>query len=110
VAARADIFISSVNYAEVVSKLVKDGASQEQVEVLLGPLKGRVLPFTQNQAELCGLLIRETGAFGLSLGDRACLSLAKELGAVAWTADRAWAKLAGAIEIEVIRGEDENAS
>ena len=42
---------------------------------------------------------------GLSLGDRACLALATELGASAVTADRGWSAVAGpaGVSVQVIR-------
>jgi PIN domain nuclease of toxin-antitoxin system len=44
-----------------------------------------------------------TAPWGLSLGDRACLALARLRNLPAVTADRAWAKLDLAIPIEVVR-------
>lgn len=43
-------------------------------------------------------------AFGLSLGDRACLALAAELGIPALTADQTWAGLDIGVKVELIRG------
>jgi ribonuclease VapC len=43
------------------------------------------------------------GSLGLSLADRACLSLAVERQAPALTADRAWGALALDIEVRLIR-------
>jgi PIN domain nuclease of toxin-antitoxin system len=40
---------------------------------------------------------------GLSLGDRACLALARWLTATALTTDRAWSRLGLGVPIEVIR-------
>jgi PIN domain nuclease of toxin-antitoxin system len=39
----------------------------------------------------------------LSLGDRACLALAKTVGATAWTADRMWIQFQLDVPIELIR-------
>ena len=44
-----------------------------------------------------------TRAAGLSLGDRACLALAKSQGGLVLTADRVWATLDIGVEIELIR-------
>jgi len=42
--------------------------------------------------------------YGLSLGDRACLALAKSYGTLVMTADKIWEKLnINGIEIQVIR-------
>jgi PIN domain nuclease of toxin-antitoxin system len=48
-------------------------------------------------------LLLPTAPWGLSLGDRACLALARLRNLPAVTADRAWAKLDLGISIEVVR-------
>jgi ribonuclease VapC len=48
-------------------------------------------------------LLLPTMPSGLSLGDRACLALARLRDLPAVTADRAWAKLDLGIPIEVVR-------
>jgi PIN domain nuclease of toxin-antitoxin system len=64
-----------------------------------------VVPMTEAQAQHAARMRKATRPFGLSLGDRACLALAKELQAPVLTADRAWAEVAQAVsvEVEVIR-------
>ena len=65
-----------------------------------------VRPLTASERELLNAQLRAaTRELGLSLGDRACLALARGLQATAVTADRAWAELAEAtgVRIEVIR-------
>lgn len=47
--------------------------------------------------------LRHAGHRGLSLGDRACLALAGELGVSVVTADRAWADLGLNVAISLIR-------
>jgi PIN domain nuclease of toxin-antitoxin system len=47
-------------------------------------------------------LLPLTSALGLSLGDRICLATAEGRGVPAVTADKAWARIAGAV-VEVIR-------
>lgn len=56
-------------------------------------------------AEDAGTMIVATRPYGLSHGDRACLALARKLAVPAITADKAWAKVANEIgvEVEVIR-------
>ena len=44
-------------------------------------------------------MILRTRDHGLSLGDRACLSLAEAKGLAAWTADRAWSKISARCRI-----------
>lgn len=48
-----------------------------------------------------GMLVPATRAAGLSLGDRACLALARRLGVTALTAERRWADVAGVAGVEV---------
>jgi ribonuclease VapC len=62
-----------------------------------------VVDLDQNQALVAGALRKQTRSKGLSLGDRACLALAKSTGRIALTADRAWADLDVDVKVEVIR-------
>jgi PIN domain nuclease of toxin-antitoxin system len=84
----AESVISTVNLAEVQTKLVRRGGSAEQAWMdALGPAE-TVVPFTADQARIAGDLVTSTRAMGLSLGDRACLALAITLKApvVRWIA------------------------
>ena len=62
-----------------------------------------MVDFDLSQAKVAGDLRWLTRVQGLSLGDRACLALARALGLPAMTADRAWAGLEVGIEIRTIR-------
>ena len=95
--------IGAVNLAEVVTKLRERGLSAEEVEEALGGFNLEVRPFTAVQAYATGHLREATRPQGLSLGDRACLALAAELGAPALTADQAWGKVEAGAAVEVIR-------
>ena len=95
--------IGAVNLAEVVTKLRERGLSVEEVEEVLGGLNLDVRPLTAAQAYATGHLRLVTRGQGLSLGDRACLALAAELGAPALTADQVWAKLDAGMAVQVIR-------
>ena len=95
--------IGAVNLAEVVTKLRERGLSVEEVEEALGGFNLEVRPFTALQAYATGHLRQATRSQGLSLGDRACLALAVELGAPALTADQAWGKVEVGAAVEVIR-------
>jgi PIN domain nuclease of toxin-antitoxin system len=95
--------IGAVNLAEVVTKLRERGLSAEEVEEALGGFNLEVRPFTAAQAYAAGYLRQATRSQGLSLGDRACLALAVELGAPALTADQAWGKMDAGATVEVIR-------
>ncbi len=95
--------IGAVNLAEVVTKLRERGLSADEVEEVLGGLNLDVKPLTASQAYATGQLRQMTRSFGLSLGDRACLALALELGAPALTADQAWGRVDAGATVEVIR-------
>ena len=95
--------ISSVNLAEIATRLVEDGRTDaEATEVVLG-VDYRVIGFDQALAVRTGALKRQTRHLGLSLGDRACLALAEREGLPVLTADRAWASLDIGVEIRLIR-------
>lgn len=98
-----DGIMSSVNVAEVVTRLILMGGSASQAEGAWSALNLQVEAFDSARAFAVGLLVARTRRFGLSLADRACLSLAIELGIPAVTADRAWSKLDLPVEIRVIR-------
>lgn len=99
--------ISSVNLAEALTRLADWSIPLESAEARIVGLEVTIAPFDQSLARLAAELRPPTRKLGLSLGDRACLALAKARGAVAVTADRAWMKLDAGIgvTIECIRGE-----
>ncbi|MGH8480775.1 MAG: type II toxin-antitoxin system VapC family toxin [Gammaproteobacteria bacterium] len=68
--------ISSVNWAEVVQKSIAGGVDVDGLRKDVEDLGLSILPFTAEEAESAGRLWLETRSLGLSLGDRACLSLA----------------------------------
>lgn len=95
--------LSSVNLAEVVTKLTAYGQSVDAALTLLEDMEIRIEPFDRARAFATGLLTTKTSKAGLSLGDRACLSLAAELGLKAVTSDKAWSKVDVGVEVEIIR-------
>ena len=93
---------STVNLAEVHSKLVNRGLPPDDAwEATLGPIN-EAAPFTSEHARLVGDLVPKTRALGLSLGDRACLALGLALHAVVYTADRSWTNVKVGVRIHVI--------
>lgn len=96
-------FISAVNYAEVGTRLVREGLDDETMRRVVQALELDVVPFDAGAALQAAELRRLTADHGLSLGDRACLGLAKSLGATAVTADRIWADIALGIDVRLIR-------
>jgi ribonuclease VapC len=99
----ADAMISSVNLAEVQSKLVAKGWDIEQAWEDATGVVDQVVPFSMEHAKMAGGLISDTRSLGLSLGDRACLALALSHDAPVYTADRSWKNLKLGLRIHVIR-------
>ncbi|MFZ4381966.1 MAG: type II toxin-antitoxin system VapC family toxin [Sandarakinorhabdus sp.] len=93
--------ISSVNFVEVASRLIDGGLSPAEAEEDLAALELTVIDFDHVQAIEAARLRAITRHAGLSLGDRACLALARVRHVPVLTADRAWAGLAEAIGVEV---------
>ena len=75
-----DSVISAVNAAEVISKLVERGMPADMARSALIDTGIEIVPFDLDQAEVTGGLRKTTRNWGLSLGDRACLALAKVIG------------------------------
>jgi PIN domain nuclease of toxin-antitoxin system len=95
--------ISSVNLAEVHSKLVRKGVPKDEAWTAASALVHEVIDFDADQARIAGDLAGPTKSLGLSLGDRACLALGATLHAPVYTADRSWKQLKLGIDIRVLR-------
>ncbi|UFP93209.1 PIN domain-containing protein [Gloeobacter morelensis] len=95
--------ISSVNWAEVVQKSIAAGVGVDGMLDDLQALGVSVEPFMPEDGEVTGRLWEKTRQSGLSLGDRARLSLRLRLGVPVLTCDRAWASLNLSIGVQVIR-------
>ena len=103
-------YIHSVNVAEVVAKLIREGVPRAEAEQTIEELKLDIdeeLP--ARQAALSGELVAKTRQQGLSLGDCVCLTVAASNGSIAVTADHRWQELNGQriennkIRVQVIR-------
>jgi ribonuclease VapC len=99
----AESVISSVNWAEVIQKAIAAGVVVEGMLDDLQALGLVVEPFTPEDGEVAGRLWEQTRSFGLSLGDRACLSLGLRLGVAVLTSDRAWLNLDLGLDIRAVR-------
>ncbi len=112
--------VSAPNFAEALSKLIDrrpaladelpapgPKMTAETVATLPGmPMAGGAIsvePFTVHDALLCAKFRQATKGSGLSLADRACLALARRIGAPALTADSAWTKLRVGVTVTLIR-------
>lgn len=94
---------STVNLAEVQSKLVKRSNDPDKSWLAAFSTVSSVAPFTEEQARIAGNLIAHTEKYGLSLGDRACLALAIALDAPVYTTEKLWKNLKLGVPIHVIR-------
>ena len=80
--------ISTVTLTEVLAKLVDKGVPAEDAARAVDMLGMEPVPLSVEQAQLSAALRTTTRTAGLSLGDRACLALARERGLPAVTAER----------------------
>jgi PIN domain nuclease of toxin-antitoxin system len=94
---------STVNLAEVQGKLVDRGMNPDEAWEATLSSGAEVMSFTREHARIAGDLVRQGRPHGLSLGDRACLSLGIALGAPVYTTDKSWKKLKVSVPIHVIR-------
>jgi ribonuclease VapC len=93
--------MSWVNWCEVLTRVQRDNpamAADELTAVLAGV---ELVPFGAAAAELAASYARVSRS--LSLGDRACLALARINHATAWTSDQLWMQLALDVPVELIR-------
>jgi len=102
-----DSIISTVNFAEVIAvvnrELFKTEADQIEGLKLITDTLPQIIDFDVNQAIISGEFDSITKKYGLSLGDRACLALAKYKNIPVLTADKTWSKLNLGIKIKLIR-------
>ncbi len=96
--------ISSVNYAELVSKLVDLGMPPSIIRETLSGLELELVVHDETQAFVTGELRAVSKAFSLSLGDRACLALGMVKQLPVLTADRIWRNVSVQTEVRFIRG------
>jgi ribonuclease VapC len=100
-ALREGTTISAVNFAEAMTRLVRDGMAADGAATALSTLPIALHDLDAELARQTGAMFAQTRRFGLSLGDRACLALARELALPALTGDRAWLQVAPLVGVEV---------
>jgi PIN domain nuclease of toxin-antitoxin system len=93
--------ISAVNLSEVLTKLADAGAAPERAIELIGGLFVEVVPYGLQTAIDGAVIRRAEPRSGLSLGDRACLSLARARVLPVLTADHAWLDLGPRFQVAV---------
>ncbi|MDF3047557.1 MAG: hypothetical protein K0R73_675 [Candidatus Midichloriaceae bacterium] len=85
--------VSSVNIAETSAILVsRYKIPLSDVKTLVNQLIGTVINFTEEQAYIVAELeaVNRENGYGLSLGDKACISLGISLNTPIYTADKIW--------------------
>jgi PIN domain nuclease of toxin-antitoxin system len=82
--------LSTVNLAEIITKLCERGMPAAQARSAIETIGIEIIDFDTTQAILTAELRAATKSAGLSLGDRACLALAQTKNLPALTADQAW--------------------
>lgn len=98
-----DAVMNSVNWSEVLQK-----AQQNEVEVTglqeeLAALGLELTGFSVAEGNRAADLYPLTKAYGLSLGDRACLATAATLSGTAITAEQVWTRGEHGVPVRVIR-------
>jgi len=99
----ADGMISTVNLSEVIAKLLDAPMPVDRAVSALAVLNLTPVDFDRAQALAAAEVRNRTKHLGLSLGDRACLALARTRRLPVLTADRAWEKLKVGVEITLLR-------
>ncbi len=82
--------ISTVNVAEVLTKLIEKGNDPVKAVEVFDLLQLNVIEFDREHARKAAELRPLTKHLGLSLGDRSCLAVAIINDATSVTADRDW--------------------
>lgn len=96
--------MSSVNLSEVLQKARQHGVDTEGLEFDIQALGVRLHDFDVRSARDSADLWPSTRRRALSLGDRACLALARSLDGIALTTDTGWAELDQiGVPIEMVR-------
>jgi PIN domain nuclease of toxin-antitoxin system len=87
--------ISSINLTETIHKLINLGSARDAAENLVREIEIEAVDWTANMAYLSAGFATLGVSHGLSLGDRACLTLASHLRATAVTSNRQWRHVHG---------------
>lgn len=98
-----DAEMTAVNLSECMQRAIDRDGSAEAVADLVEQIGVKIVPFDAELARITAELRPRTKSRGLSLGDRACLALAKMHKAPVYTADQRWGELDIGIDIRLIR-------
>ena len=100
--------MTTVNVCEVIGKLVERGMPENEVGAVVEDLGLTQVDFDEELARLAGFMKPLTRSIGASIGDRACLALARRQALrggrpTVYTAESAWARLDWPFELVLIR-------
>lgn len=95
--------MSSINVAEVLTVLQRAGLGAKEAFEDVAPLIKKIIDFDTEQAIEVANLYPNVKKHGLSLGDRACLSLGIIHNIPIYTADKAWSKLSLPVSVIMVR-------
>lgn len=93
--------VTAANQAEIISKALDRGVSQETIQTILAELAYMVIDIKAEDGVRAGCLRALTRAMDLSLGDRLCLAVTQRLKAHVLTADRPWLSMAQPLELDI---------
>jgi PIN domain nuclease of toxin-antitoxin system len=85
----------------VYGRFIRDGIAVEPLVLYLQQTSIEIVVFDQEQALQAAEIFPLTKPYGLSLGDRACIGLAKIRNLAVLTADIAWTEING-LNVDVI--------
>lgn len=99
--------ISSVNFSEVVTVANRELFETEEERAeglkLIKNTFSHIIEFDAEQAIIAASFDPLTKKYGLSLGDRSCLALARNEKLPVLTADRVWKELNLGVKVQLIR-------
>lgn len=98
-----DCSISSVNYCEVIGKLIDAGVPEDYARHTVDLLNIEIVDFDAKLAFQAASLPTATKRLGLSLGDRCCLALGIARKATVLTSERSWSRLKIGVKVKLIR-------
>jgi len=99
-----NIVMSSVNVSEVASILLDSKMSVTEAREAIEPFIDSIVPFDLEQSINCASLGKISKHLGLSLGDKACITLGIKLGVPIYTADKIWQEFKSKeVNIKLIR-------
>jgi PIN domain nuclease of toxin-antitoxin system len=99
----SESYMSAVTWSETAQKLARDGDDPQVTLRRVEVLGVEVVPFGTADALAAAALWETTRPAGLSLGDRACLALARDRELTALTADTAWVTVETGAAVRLIR-------